>query len=218
MPLLKYLPKSESEYVLKEIHDGVCDNHSGGQMLAHKAIQASYYWPTMSKDLAELVRHCDQCQRFARVKKNAPEKLSCISSPWPFAKWGVDIVEPIPSGKGSRKFLVVAVDNFTKWAEEEAFVTITTENVTNFLWKSVMCRFGISHVFVTDNEKQFDCGPFRKWCVELHNQNYYSTPIYPPPNGQVEATNKTLLVTLKKKLNKKKDAWVEFFPKVLSSY
>jgi hypothetical protein len=80
---------------------------------------------------------------------------------------GIDIVEPMPLGKGRRKFLLVAVDYFTKWAEAEAFTTITTNNVTIFLWSSVICRFGIPHAFVTDNGKQFDCGPFRKLCAEL---------------------------------------------------
>jgi hypothetical protein len=75
--------------------------------------------------------------------------------------------------KGSLKFLVVVVDYFTKWAEAESLATITTENITNFLWISVVCQFGIPHAFVTNNEKQFDCGPFQKWCAELHIQNYY---------------------------------------------
>jgi transposase InsO family protein len=172
--------------VLKEIHEGVWGNHSG------------YYWPTMNTNLAELVKHCDKCQRFAKVMKNPPEKLSSISSPWTFAKWGVDIVRPMSPGKGSRKFLVVVVDYFTKWAESEALPTITTEAITKFLWKSIVCRYEIPHAFVTDNGKQFDCGPFQKWCAELHIRNYYSTPVYPQANGQVEATNKTLGKTLKK--------------------
>jgi hypothetical protein len=150
--------------------------------------------------------------------KNPLEKLIPISSPWPFVKWGLDIVEPMPLGKGSWKFLVVAVYYFTKWAEAEALATITTKNVTNFLWKSVVYWFGIPHAFNTDNGKKFDCGPFRTWCAKLCIRNYYSTPIYPPANGQVEAINKNLLRTLKKTLNRKKDAWIEFILEVLWLY
>jgi hypothetical protein len=95
------------------------------------------------------------------------KKLTPLTSPWPFAKWGVDIVGLMPLGKGNQKFLIVAVDYFTKWAEAETVAAITTTNVTSFLWKSVVCRFGIPHAFVTDNGKQFDCGPFQKWCSKL---------------------------------------------------
>jgi transposase InsO family protein len=149
------------------------------------------------------------------VMKQPHEKLSPIISPWPFAKWGVNIVGPMPPGKGKRRFLLVAVDYFTKWAKAEAFATITTDNVMKFLWSSVICRFGIPNAFVTDNGKQFDCGPFCKCCAELRIKNYYSTPIHPPANGQVEAMNKTLLKTLKKKLSRKKGAWAEYVPEVL---
>lgn len=124
----------------------------------------------------------------------------------------------MPPEKGRRRFLLVAVDYFTKWAEAEALATITAANVVKFLWNSVICRFGIPYAFVTDNGKQFDCGPFREWCAELRIRNYYSTPIYPPTNGQVEATNKTLLKTLKKKLSRKKGAWAEYVPEVLWAY
>jgi hypothetical protein len=65
-PLLKCLTNSEAEYVLKEIHEGVYMNHSGSRMLAHKAMRAGYYWPTMNKDSVRLVQQCDKCQRFAR--------------------------------------------------------------------------------------------------------------------------------------------------------
>jgi hypothetical protein len=71
-------------------------------MLAHKAMQAGYYWPSMNKDSARAVKHCDKCQKFSRIMKTSPEKLIPIISPWPFVKCGLDIVGTMPHGKGSR--------------------------------------------------------------------------------------------------------------------
>jgi len=73
-PLLKCLSKTKAEYVMKEIHEGVCINHYGGRILVHKAMRAGYYWPSMSKDSARIVKHCDKCQRFSRIMKTSPEK------------------------------------------------------------------------------------------------------------------------------------------------
>jgi hypothetical protein len=106
--------KSEVEYVLKEIHEGVCGSHLGGWMLAHKVVRARYYWPTMNRDSSEMVKHYDKCQRVARIDKSPPKELSSISSPWPFTQWGVDIFGPMPLGKENCQFLVVVVDYFTK--------------------------------------------------------------------------------------------------------
>jgi hypothetical protein len=41
-------------------------------MLVNKVIRVGYYWPTMNKDAANLVRTCGACQRFARVRKSPP--------------------------------------------------------------------------------------------------------------------------------------------------
>jgi transposase InsO family protein len=94
-------------------------------------------------------------------------------------------VGPLPTGKGRVKFAVVAVDYFTKSTEAEALTSITTKSVTRFLWKSVVTRIGISHAFITDKGRQFDCQPFREWCEKLGIQNFYSSPGHPQANGRV---------------------------------
>ena len=49
-PYLRCLGPEEANYVMREVHEGICENHSGSQSLAHKLIRAGYYWPTMQKD------------------------------------------------------------------------------------------------------------------------------------------------------------------------
>lgn len=58
---------------------------------------------------------------------------------------------PLPLGKGQTKFFVVAVDYFTKWAEGEVLATITEKKITDFVWKSLLSRFGVPHVLITNN-------------------------------------------------------------------
>jgi hypothetical protein len=65
----------------------------------------------------------------------------------------VDIVGPLPRGKGSVRFVVVVVDYFPKWVEVEALVNITAKSIERFLWKNVVCRYGIPHAFIIDNGK-----------------------------------------------------------------
>jgi transposase InsO family protein len=69
-----------------------------------------------------------------------------------------------------------------------------------------MCRYNIPHTFVIDNYKHFNYDSFQQWCAELRIQNYFSTPMHPQANKQVEATKKTMITTLKKKLKDKKGA------------
>jgi hypothetical protein len=56
LPLLKCVSPEEGNYILREIHEGICGNHSGARVLAHKAVRAGFYWPNMSKDSTAIVR------------------------------------------------------------------------------------------------------------------------------------------------------------------
>ena len=55
--------------------------------------------------------------------------LISITSPWPFAQWGINIVGPLPIALASKKLLLVAIDYFSKWIEAEAFMSIKDKDV-----------------------------------------------------------------------------------------
>ena len=74
---------------------------------------------------------------------------------------GVDIIDPMPIGKGQTKFTVIAVNYFTKWAKAKLLAQIIEWKTTRFIWKSIICQFGILQAIVTDNRKQFDHPRFR---------------------------------------------------------
>ena len=63
------------------------------------------------------MRKCDVCQRFGNVIHVLVETLYSMTSLWPFYKWGIDVMGPLPLAIGQRKFMLVA----TKWVETEAY-------------------------------------------------------------------------------------------------
>ena len=123
--------------------------------------------------------------------------LHSITSSWPFTQWGIDILGPFSEAPGRVKFLLVAVDYFTKWIEAEPLATITGRNVAKFVWKNIMCRFGIPHTIISDNGKQFVEEPFKSWCAEFHIKQNFTSVAHPQANGQVKVTNRTILHGLK---------------------
>ena len=132
-PYLRCLGQEEADYVMREVHEGICGNHSGARSLVHKLIRAGYYWPTMVKDAQAYVQSCDKCQRFSNFIRQPSEELTPMMAPWPFAQWGLDIMGPFPTAIRQLKFLVVGIDYFTKWVEAEALATITKKNIQNFV-------------------------------------------------------------------------------------
>ncbi|XP_028094673.1 uncharacterized protein LOC114294718 [Camellia sinensis] len=122
------------------------------------------------------------------------------------------------SAPGNRKFFIATTDYFTKWVEAEPLATIKEKDVKKFVWQNVITRFGIPRALVSDNGTQFDRKLFRGLCEELKIKFYNSTPAYPQSNGQAEASNKTILDGLKKRLEKAKGKWAEELPNVLWAY
>ena len=151
----------------------------------------------MLKDAQAYIKACDKCQRFSNFIKQLSEELTPMTAPWPFAQWGLDIIGPFPIGVRQLKFLVVGIDYFTKWVEAEALANITEKNIRSFVWRNIICRFGIPRILVFDNGKQFNNSAFNNFCLELGIKNHYSSPAHPQANGQVEVTNRSLLKIIK---------------------
>ncbi|KAL0384983.1 UNVERIFIED_CONTAM: Transposon Ty3-G Gag-Pol polyprotein [Sesamum radiatum] len=135
-PYLKCINQDKVEYVLREIHEGSCGNHSGGRALSSKALRQGYFWPTMRKDAMDLVRKCQKCQVHANITHLPATPLQPIQSPCPFDQWGMDIVGKLPRAPGQREYLIVAVDYFSKWVEAEALSKITEKEVMNSLGRT----------------------------------------------------------------------------------
>ncbi|KAK0585420.1 hypothetical protein LWI29_028232 [Acer saccharum] len=208
----------EAEGILRSIHSGNCGNHAGGASLAHKTLRQGFYWPTLFADSKRVAARCEACQKIANNIRQPPELLQSITSPWPFAMWGIDLIGPMPTATGGAKHAIVAVDYFTKWVEAEPLVHITEANTISFVKKNILYRFGIPNTIITDNGTQFDGRKFRELCDKYGINNYYASPAHPQTNGQTEAVNKIIKHNLKAKLATKKGSWADKLPQVLWAY
>ncbi|GAV58199.1 RVT_3 domain-containing protein [Cephalotus follicularis] len=99
-PWLRCSTPLEASYALREVHEGVCGNHTGGRTLSHKLLRQGYYWLTLHQDAIDLVRKCDKCQRNANISRTPSQPLKSIMAPWPFTQWGIDFVRPLPVAPG----------------------------------------------------------------------------------------------------------------------
>ena len=138
-----------------------------------------------------------------------------MTSPWPFVVWGIGLISRLPKGIGRVQYIVVAVDYFTKWVEAEALVSITPTKIKEFVYKNIICRYGVHHNIVSDNETQFDCDEFKEFYNDLQIKKAFSSVVWPQANEQVEAMNKKIKHNLKTKLKNLKRRWVDDLPEVL---
>ncbi|XP_070011110.1 uncharacterized protein [Nicotiana sylvestris] len=75
-----------------------------------------------------------------------------MSAPWPFVAWGMDIIGPIElAASNGHRFLLIAIDYFTKWVEAKTFKSVTKKAVVDFVHSSIIYRFEIPKVIIMDN-------------------------------------------------------------------
>ncbi|XP_075640401.1 uncharacterized protein LOC142612169 [Castanea sativa] len=134
------------------------------------------------------------------------------------AKGDYEAKEERMSRKKQLRFLIVAVDYFTKWVEAKLVATITEAKITSFVWKNIICKFGVPRIILSDNGKQFDNPKFRKFFQDLGIKNHYSSPRHPQANGQTKVMNRSLLKIIKTQLKGPKGAWSKELPNVLWAY
>jgi hypothetical protein len=125
-PLLKCLSRAEGQELMKEIHAGLCGAHIVPRPLLGKVFRQGFYWPKAASDAADLVQKCENCQRGARDQKQPSSLTQLIQPTWPLQRWGLDLLGPLPPVQGNLKYVVVAVEYFSKWIEAKPLATITS--------------------------------------------------------------------------------------------
>ena len=88
----------------------------------------------------------------------------------------------------------------------------------SFVYNNILVRFGVPHSLVMDNGRQFDCQGMRDFCEKYGITAKYTSVAHPQSNGQVEAINKTLMDSLKAKVDRFSGKWAEELPGILWGY
>ncbi|XP_071909679.1 uncharacterized protein [Coffea arabica] len=216
--LLRCVDEDEAEYLMKEVHSGVCGSHMNGHLLAKKIMRTGYFWLTMEHDCIVFVRKCIKCQLHGDVMHTPPTELHSMTAPWPCSMWGMDVIGAIdPPASNGHRFILVAIEYFTKWVEAESYKHVTKKVVTDFLRKNIICRFGVPETLITDNAKNLNNDMVDGLCAQFKIKHRNSSIYRPQMNGAVEAANKNLKKIIRKMIERHRD-WHEKLPYALMAY
>ncbi|VFQ73257.1 unnamed protein product [Cuscuta campestris] len=217
-PLLRCLTRAEAERVIAEVHEGVCAAHQMSRTLAQRIILLGYFWPTMNQDCEKYVQRCKTCQVFYKFPGRPATYYHPVSNVIPFVRFGMDIIGAFPQAQGRKKYVMVAIDYFTKWVETKAYATITTKQCQRFVWKNIITRFGSPRNIVTDNGPQFRNPGFTKYLEDFGIAHNKASVAYLQGNGQVENANRTIVDGIKKRLGEAGTNWLEELPHIIWAY
>ena len=83
--------------------------------------------------------------------------MNVLLAPWSFSMWGIDVIGAIePKASNGHRFILVAIDYFTKWIEAASYANVTRNVVITFIKKEIICRYGLPKNIITDNATNFN--------------------------------------------------------------
>jgi ribonuclease HI len=218
-PLLKCLSRTEGIELMKEIHAGLCGSHIGSRPLLGKVFRQGFYWPKATSDAADLVQKCENCQKCARDQKQPSSLTQLIQQTWPLQRWGLDLLGPLPPAQGNLKYVVVAVEYFSKWIEAKPLATITLVTIQKFFWQNIVCRFGVPKAITVDNGTQFDAENFKDFYDQIDTKIHFASVRHPESNGLVERANGIIMTGIMKLIfNQPRGKWPDELIKVVWSH
>ena len=157
-------------------------------------------------------------QRLSRVS----EVWSCsnpIVKPWPFRGWGMDMIGQVnPLTSKGHKWILTATDYFTKWVEALPMKNVTAKDAVNFFKEHIIYRFGIPQTITTDQGTAFLAEEFKNFAKEMGIMLLQSSPYYAQTNGQAEASNKSLIKLIKRKIDEYPKQWHDRLAEALWAY
>ncbi|XP_070043064.1 uncharacterized protein [Nicotiana tomentosiformis] len=109
-----------------------------------------------------------------------PNELNATNAPWPFATWGMDVIGPIePTASNGHRFIIVAIDYFTKWVEVASYKFVTKKVIADFVRDSIICRFRVLESIITDNAANLNSDLMKSMCETFKIKHKNSTAYRP---------------------------------------
>ena len=199
-------PRAIQGDILYHMHKGVLGGHLGKQRTTEHVLQ-NYYWHDVRTDADLYVMQCESCQKVKEPSRRPRAPLGQLPVGGPLDRVGVDILGPLPLSKKNNRYILVAIDHFTKWTEIMAIPDQSAETCTEYLLNEFFARFGTPTTLLSDQGTNFESKLLAALCRLLEIRKLRTVPNNPKCNGMVERMNRTIIRMIKCFLKGEQDQW-----------
>ncbi|XP_048242778.1 uncharacterized protein LOC125375886 [Haliotis rufescens] len=207
------VPKSLQQEVLRLNHDVMAAAHLGMEKTIYR-VKTRFYWHGMVQDIKLYVSTCSTCSRNKGPVRHARSPMINFHAGAPMERVHLDFIGPLPKSKLGNQYILMMVDQFTKWVECIALPTQTAEVTAKAAVDVFFSRFGCPFKVFTDQGRNFESKLFTELCTLLQIHKTRTTPYRPSANGQVERFNRTLLQAIRCHIDANQSRWDEFLPQL----
>jgi hypothetical protein len=214
-----YVPKPEDRLMLvTQMHEDL--GHFGEQRTLAE-ICHRYFWNNRTECVKAVVKTCRQCQlvKSEGSIRSGDERLKSILICDLFYRIALDTAGPLPETKASNKYILVAIDHYSKWCEAKAVADHGAKTAARFLEDDLICRYEVPRFVLTDNGGEWGA-EFETMCRDYAIHHQRTAPQWPQCNGMAERMIKTLKhgITVLAADPSNVNCWDEHLAKILFGY
>ncbi|KAK7919250.1 hypothetical protein WMY93_010534 [Mugilogobius chulae] len=211
------VPKTLRDSVLKACHGATGAGHFGVSKTLRR-LRKGFYWGQIRRDVEDFCRRCDLCASYKGPPGQSRAELQQLAVGAPMERVAVDIMGPFPRTDKGNRYVLAAMDYFTKWPEAFAIPDQEAETVADTLVEGMFSRFGVAEVLHSDQGRNFESAVFSAMCERMGMQKTRTTPLHPQSDGLVERFNRTLAKQLAIVTAEHQRDWDMHLPLVLLAY
>lgn len=203
------IPNSMKNQALELCHNLPISGHMGQAKTLLK-LKQHVIWYKISIDCKLYVKSCSVCNKNKRLKEYPKAKLKQFYSGVPLERVHMDILGLLPITKNRNKYILMVIDQFTKWLECYPLPYQGAEIIAKVFVDNFVARFGCPLEIHTDQGENMDGNLIRQICKLLDINKAQTTPYHPSSNGQVERFNSLILQTVRCFIKKQQNKWDEY--------
>lgn len=210
------VPHDLRNRVLQAVHGPPGVGHFGVTKTLRQ-LRQRFYWPNCRMDVELFVHCCDACTAKKGPGKRSRAPLQSLQSGAPIERVAVDVLGPFLLTDTGNRYVLVAMDYFTKWPEAYAVPDQSAVTTAERLTEEFFSRFGLPEELHSDQGRNFESQVLTEMCRRLGVRKTRTTPLHPQSDGLVERFNRTLATQLAILTDRHQRDWDRHLPLVLWS-
>ena len=210
------IPRTMRKRIMSTQHDSSTANHPS-EMHMYDTLREIVWWPAMLSEISNYVKNCPECLKSKKNKVKIPvQPVTLPTRPW--EEVAFDFQGPFPLTDKGNRYIMVAMDTLTRYAESVPLPDIEVKTVSEAIINFVILRHGFFDVMRSDRGQQFVSILAANIYRRLGIKQITTTAWHPQSNGMVERFNGTLKRTIKIWVNENQRDWDVYLPYAMFAY
>ena len=183
------IPPRFRDQIMRYFHTNYSGAHQAARRI-YKTMKQYVAWFGMLADVKQYVNYCRTC----KLAKTNPSKragyLQLFTPKAPYEMVAIDLVGPLPVTAKGNKYILTAIDRFSRFLRLMPVQSITGENIAVEFRANWILKHGTPKQILSDRGAQFTGYIFQILCRLFGIEKVFSSSYHPQTNGMIERAHR----------------------------